>query len=80
MCCPTPGSVPVSQVIERQKHCILVAASNPHRLPTPIPRLPGNSPIQPSTNSDPSAIEHWWLADADAVAKAFPQVVFVLPG
>ena len=78
MCCPTPATSPISQVIERQKHCILVAASNPHRLPTAIPRPSVHNLIQPSTNSDPSAMEHWWLADADTVAKAFSQVVFYI--
>ncbi|MCO5574788.1 hypothetical protein L7F22_028580 [Adiantum nelumboides] len=73
MCCPTPVANSVSQVTERQKHCILVAASNPHRLPTPIPRPPVQGLPQPSTSSDPSAAEHWWLADADTVAKAFSQ-------
>ncbi|KAI5082202.1 hypothetical protein GOP47_0001945 [Adiantum capillus-veneris] len=74
MCCPAPVANPVSQVAaDRQKHCILVAASNPHRLPTPIPRPPVQGLPQPSTSSDPSAAEHWWLADADTVAKAFSQ-------
>ncbi|KAH7298749.1 hypothetical protein KP509_25G057700 [Ceratopteris richardii] len=73
MCCPTPVANTVSQVTDRQKHCILVAASNPHRLPTPIPRPPVQGLLQPSANSDPSAAEHWWLADADTVAKAFSQ-------
>eukprot|EP00250_Pteridium_aquilinum_P010787 c19625_g2_i3 orf=3-2057(-) len=75
MCCPTPVASSVPQVTERQKHCILVAASNPHRLPTPISRPPVQVQglQQASANSDPSAAEHWWLADADTVAKAFSQ-------
>lgn len=77
MCCPSPVSTAISQVAERQKHCVLVAASNPHCLPTPIPRPPVNTLMQSSTTGD-SLAEHWWLADADTVAKAFPQCLVSL--
>jgi hypothetical protein len=54
-----------------QKHCVLVAASNPHRLPTPVVRPPVTARMQTSATGEPQA-EQWWLADAETVAKAFP--------
>jgi len=68
MCCPGPKPPAVPQ----QKHCLLIAASNPYRLPTPVIRplvlaLP-NGQVEFQT-------EQWWLADAEAVAKAFPPVI-----
>lgn len=65
MCCPGPKPPAVPQ----QKHCLLIAASNPYRLPTPVIR----PPILLLPNGQPELqSEQWWLADAEAVAKAFP--------
>jgi mediator of RNA polymerase II transcription subunit 25 len=69
MCCPGP-SVPLQSQVW-QKHCVLVAASNPHRLPTPVVRPPVTARMQTSATGEPQA-EQWWLADAETVAKAFP--------
>ncbi|KAJ7536305.1 hypothetical protein O6H91_12G063800 [Diphasiastrum complanatum] len=77
MCCPGPSVPPISQGVERQKHCVLVAASNPHRLATPVPRPPLTTFVQQGGGSEVQA-EHWWLADADTVAKAFPQCLVSL--
>ncbi len=60
-----------------QKHCVLVAASNPHRLPTPVVRPPVTPRMQTSATVEPQA-EQWWLADAETVAKAFPLVLLLL--
>ncbi len=75
MCCPGP-SVPLQSQVW-QKHCVLVAASNPHRLPTPVVRPPVTVRMQPSATGEPQA-EQWWLADAETVAKAFPLVLLLL--
>ncbi|KAL3692434.1 hypothetical protein R1sor_006085 [Riccia sorocarpa] len=69
--CPGPNVPPVPQVTERQKHCILVAASNPHRLPTAVPSPPVASIVQPQGNGTEMQTDHWILADADTVAQAF---------
>ncbi|XP_054795673.1 mediator of RNA polymerase II transcription subunit 25-like isoform X1 [Prosopis cineraria] len=58
------------QNVDLQKHCILVAASNPYPLPTPVyvPRLQNldqGETIESNTGNR--------LHDAEAVAKAFPQ-------
>ncbi|XP_024529749.1 mediator of RNA polymerase II transcription subunit 25 isoform X1 [Selaginella moellendorffii] len=63
MCCPTTQP-PSNQACQR--HCILVAASNPHRLQTPVP----HPPLSTGADAKP---DHWWLADAEAVARAFSQ-------
>lgn len=47
-----------------QRHCILVAASNPYPLPTPVYRPPKKSEAQSDSRS----------SDAEEVAKSFPQV------
>ncbi|XP_028768195.1 mediator of RNA polymerase II transcription subunit 25 isoform X1 [Neltuma alba] len=58
------------QNVDLQKHCILVAASNPYSLPTPVyvPR-PQNLDQGETIESDAGNHVH----DAEAVAKAFPQ-------
>ncbi|XP_050223396.1 mediator of RNA polymerase II transcription subunit 25 [Mercurialis annua] len=58
------------QNIDGQRHCVLIAASNPHPLPTPvyrpqIPNLEQNEIIDPQTESR--------LSDAETVAKSFAQ-------
>ncbi|KAK7306952.1 hypothetical protein VNO77_39602 [Canavalia gladiata] len=62
---------PNQQSVDMHKHCILVAASNPYPLQTPVyvPR-PQNLEQSESIDSDPGNR----LYDAEAVAKAFPQL------
>ncbi|KAK7275218.1 hypothetical protein RIF29_16327 [Crotalaria pallida] len=57
--------------VDVQRHCVLVSASNPYPLQTPvyIPRLQ-NVEQSDSIDIDPSSR----LYDAEAVAKAFPQL------
>ncbi|WVZ64362.1 hypothetical protein U9M48_013890 [Paspalum notatum var. saurae] len=55
---------------EAQKHCILVTASNPYPLPTPVYRLPTQSADHKEnieSSKEPS------IADAETVAKSFAQ-------
>ncbi|VFQ66610.1 unnamed protein product [Cuscuta campestris] len=58
------------QNLEGQKHCILVAASNPYPLPTPVyrPQLQNSEQSENETQTD----DHR-LSDAETVAKAFAQ-------
>uniref|UniRef100_A0A2P2KW46 Mediator of RNA polymerase II transcription subunit 25 n=1 Tax=Rhizophora mucronata TaxID=61149 RepID=A0A2P2KW46_RHIMU len=65
---PTPAGTPAQQNIEGQRHCILIAASNPHPLPTPVyrPQLPN---VEQSENIDVQSESH--LTDAETVAKSF---------
>lgn len=58
--------------VPQQKHCLLIAASNPYRLSTPVlrPLVLFNANGQPEYQT-----EQWWSADADAVSKAFPAVI-----
>jgi len=62
---------PNQQNVEIHQHCILVAASNPYPLRTPIcvPQLQ-NLEQSETIESFPGNC----LYDAEAVAKAFPQV------
>ncbi|MFS8028557.1 putative mediator complex, subunit Med25, von Willebrand factor type A [Helianthus anomalus] len=53
-----------------QRHCILVAASNPYPLPTPVYRPPIQK-IEPADNSEAQSESR--LSDAETVAKAFSQ-------
>lgn len=55
---------------EAQKHCLLVAASNPYPLPTPVYRLPTQS-ADHKENIEPSKEPS--IADAETVAKSFAQ-------
>lgn len=60
------------QNVDGQRHCILVAASNPYPLPTPVYRpqmqnMEQNESMESQTENR--------LADAEAVAKSFAQVV-----
>lgn len=57
---------------ETQKHCILVAASNPHPLPTPVYR----PPVPASEHKETGEVQtENGLADAQTVAKSFGQVI-----
>ncbi|KAI3744300.1 hypothetical protein L1987_57378 [Smallanthus sonchifolius] len=53
-----------------QRHCILVAASNPYPLPTPVYRPPIQK-IEPSDNSEAQSESR--LSDAETIAKVFSQ-------
>ncbi|KAL8227647.1 hypothetical protein R6Q57_015231 [Mikania cordata] len=53
-----------------QRHCILVAASNPYPLPTPVYRPPIQK-IEPSDNSEAHSESR--LSDAETIAKVFSQ-------
>lgn len=63
---------PNQQNVDMHRHCILVTASNPYPLQTPVyvPRLQ-NLEQSETIDSDPGNR----LYDAEAVAKAFPQVL-----
>ena len=54
------------------RHCILVAASNPYPLPTPVYR-PQLQNSEQSENIESQAESR--LSDAEAVAKSFAQVL-----
>ncbi|XP_068332006.1 mediator of RNA polymerase II transcription subunit 25-like isoform X2 [Pyrus communis] len=58
------------QNVDCQKHCVLIAASNPHALPTPVYR-PQMQNLEQNKNIDAQTENH--LYDAEAVAKSFPQ-------
>ncbi|XP_074563979.1 mediator of RNA polymerase II transcription subunit 25 isoform X2 [Curcuma longa] len=58
------------QSLEVQKHCILVAASNPYPLPTPVYRPPVSS-LEHKENTEVQ--KESFLADAEIVAKSFSQ-------
>ncbi|ONM21471.1 Mediator of RNA polymerase II transcription subunit 25 [Zea mays] len=65
-----PNTTQGHQNHEAQKHCILVAASNPYPLPTPVYCLPTQSTDHKEnieTSKEPS------IADAETVAKSFAQ-------
>ncbi|XP_055809752.1 mediator of RNA polymerase II transcription subunit 25-like isoform X2 [Solanum dulcamara] len=64
------GSQQAQQNADGQRHCILVAASNPYPLPTPV-YYPAMLNLEQSGNIE--AHTSLRLADAEIVAKAFPQ-------
>lgn len=72
MCSSSQATTQMSQTI--QKHCVLVAASNPYPLLTSVPRPPGHSITTQITNAETQQ----WLADAETVAKAFAQCLVSL--
>ncbi|KAI4357851.1 hypothetical protein L6164_001774 [Bauhinia variegata] len=59
------------QNVDLQKHCILVAASNPYPLQTPV-YVPQPQNLEQSETIDSNLGNR--LYDAEAVAKAFPQL------
>ncbi|XP_077232710.1 phytochrome and flowering time regulatory protein (PFT1) isoform X3 [Tasmannia lanceolata] len=66
----TPNGNQTQQNVDVQKHCILVAASNPYSLPTPVPK----SPIQSIEPNDSAEVQtESCLADAETLAKSFAQ-------
>lgn len=74
LCCPGPNVPPAPPGRDFQKHVILIAASNPCRVASPVPSPPVSMQSH-SNNGD--LIEHWWLADADQVAQVFSPVRFL---
>ncbi|XP_017621524.1 mediator of RNA polymerase II transcription subunit 25 isoform X1 [Gossypium arboreum] len=58
------------QIADGQRHCILVAASNPYPLPTPVYR-PQTQNLEQSENMESQTESR--LSDAETVAKSFPQ-------
>ncbi|KAK9276529.1 hypothetical protein L1049_006063 [Liquidambar formosana] len=65
-----PNGSQTQQNVDGQKHCILVSASNPHPLPTPVYR-PQMQNLEQSENIEAQAESR--LSDAETVAKAFAQ-------
>ncbi|XP_076922546.1 mediator of RNA polymerase II transcription subunit 25-like [Bidens hawaiensis] len=63
MICPSSKGTETPPTDVLQRHCILVAASNPYPLPTPVYRPQNKSETQSESR----------LADAEKVAKSFPQ-------
>ncbi|KAJ0433548.1 putative mediator complex, subunit Med25, von Willebrand factor type A [Helianthus annuus] len=63
MMCPPPNGTDPRPTDVVQRHCILVAASNPYPLPTPVYRPPNKSDTQSENR----------LFDAETIAKSFPQ-------
>ncbi|KAF9677324.1 hypothetical protein SADUNF_Sadunf08G0096000 [Salix dunnii] len=61
--------------IDGQRNCILIAASNPHPLPTPVYR-PQIQNLEQTENID--AQNGSRLSDAETVAKSFPQCLVSL--
>ncbi|KAG2634292.1 hypothetical protein PVAP13_2NG195200 [Panicum virgatum] len=66
----SPNTTQSHQNHEAQKHCILVAASNPYPLPTPVYCTPTQS-TDHKENTESSKESS--MADAEAVAKSFAQ-------
>lgn len=60
------------QNVDGQRHCILVAASNPYPLPTPVYR-PQMQNLEQSENIEAQTESR--LSDAETVAKSFAQVL-----
>lgn len=59
------------QNVDCQRHCILIAASNPHPLSTPVFR-PQIQSLEQSENIDAQTESR--LSDAETIAKSFSQV------
>ncbi|KAL0380740.1 UNVERIFIED_CONTAM: Mediator of RNA polymerase II transcription subunit [Sesamum angustifolium] len=59
-----------NQKVDAQRHCILVAASNPYPLPTPVYR-PQPQSLEQSDNIESQPDNR--LSDAEALAKSFAQ-------
>lgn len=63
------------QNVDAQRHCILIAASNPYPLPTPVYR-PQLQNLEKSENVEEQTESR--SSDAETVAKLFPQVLILL--
>ncbi|XWS34008.1 hypothetical protein CRYUN_Cryun21dG0002500 [Craigia yunnanensis] len=66
----TPNGKQTQQNVDGQRHCILVAASNPYPLPTPVYR-PQIQNLEQSENIEAQTESR--LSDAETVAKSFAQ-------
>uniref|UniRef100_A0A2K1ZFR8 Mediator of RNA polymerase II transcription subunit 25 n=1 Tax=Populus trichocarpa TaxID=3694 RepID=A0A2K1ZFR8_POPTR len=66
----TPNGNQTQPNTDGQRNCILIAASNPHPLPTPVYR-PQIQNLEQTENID--AQNESRLSDAETVAKSFPQ-------
>ncbi|CAI5491153.1 unnamed protein product [Closterium sp. Naga37s-1] len=76
MLCPTPSPLATPPAgLERHKHMVLVAASPPYRLSTPVvkPPLPESTPPADAGGGGGGKWEAavWWLASAPMVASLF---------
>ncbi|KAM7484531.1 hypothetical protein LguiA_000540 [Lonicera macranthoides] len=60
------------QNVDCQRHCILVAASNPYPLPTPVYRPPQLKNLEKTESMEAQTESR--LSDAEAVAKSFAQL------
>lgn len=65
-----PNGSQTQQNVEVKKHCVLVSASNPYPLPTPIYR----PKFQSSENEVVEAVAESRLSDAETIAKSYSQV------
>lgn len=65
-----------NQNMDGQRHCILVAASNPFPLPTPVYR-PQPQNLEQNDVSEKQPDSH--LSDAETLAKSFAQVLVKVP-
>ncbi|GLU04780.1 hypothetical protein SLE2022_219120 [Rubroshorea leprosula] len=65
-----PNGSQNQQSVDLQRHCILVAASNPYPLPTPVYR-PQIQNLEQGENNEAQTESR--LSDAETVAKSFPQ-------
>lgn len=59
------------QNVPGHRHCILIASSNPHPLPTPVYR-PQVQNLEQGENNEAQTQSR--LSDAETVAKSFGQV------
>lgn len=67
---PSQSGGPNQQNVDMNMHCILVAASNPYPLQTPV-YVPQLQSLEKTESIDSNQVNQ--LYDAEAVAKAFPQ-------
>ncbi|XP_021299586.1 mediator of RNA polymerase II transcription subunit 25 isoform X3 [Herrania umbratica] len=65
-----PNGNQTQQNVDGQRHCILVAASNPYPLPTPVYR-PQSQNLEQTENIEAQTESR--LSDAETVAKSFAQ-------
>ncbi|XP_075085760.1 mediator of RNA polymerase II transcription subunit 25 [Nicotiana tabacum] len=66
----SPNGNQSQQNMEGKKHCLLISASNPYPLPTPVYR-PQMQKLEQNENTETQTDSR--LSDAETVAKAFPQ-------
>jgi mediator of RNA polymerase II transcription subunit 25 len=71
-----PNGNQTQQNLDSQRHCILVAASNPYLLPTPVYRLQVQN-LDKSENMEEQIESR--SSDAKTVTKSFVHVPFSTP-